>query len=191
MFDAFSTDTQPMVEDLACKYGCCDRHASFVRTAAEVLFDALLPLHMLGPEEKSLLSHAAQLHDIGNFVNKKKHHCHAKYIIEHDTLLQHYPEKQRHLLALLVYNHRKKLHDKTYLLSDKEKNIVLKLSAILRVADALDTSREEISLASVHLLKNRLVIQLEHVLLGKLAPRMQKKKILFVEEFGLDIELIL
>lgn len=139
---AGSAERNEMVLDLAHKYYFEEPHVRFVQELALDLFDRLKPLHGLAHPDRELLAHAALLHDIGYFIDDKKHHKHAAYLVEHDGLMRSYPEEQRRLLALLVRNHRKKPAPETFRLKHADQQRVLALSALLRVADVLDHEHE-------------------------------------------------
>lgn len=173
--------------DLGLKYKYDENHAFFVEKASVLIFDFLAGLHKLGNAERILLAHAAQLHDIGNYLNSIKHSRHSKYIIDNDALMSEYPERERVLLSLIVYNHRKKIHKDTSLLPKKEKDIVLKLSAILRIADSMDYTREEVVIKNMVIENTELKINIEGVLPERLAERVLRKKKLFNDIFGLDV----
>lgn len=137
-----------------------------------------------------LLSHASLLHDIGAFINVKKHNKHTKYLIEKDDMLYDYPEKDKRLLSLIAYNHRKKIHRKTTVLPKRERDITLKLSSILRVADSIagnSDSGREVVIKSIHTENNEVRITVEGILPERLNDRLNAKKDLFNEVFRLDV----
>ncbi|MCX7749812.1 MAG: HD domain-containing protein [Clostridia bacterium] len=175
---------------LALKYRYEERHAQFVRTCALKIFDALESIHKLGAKERLILEHAALLHDIGSFVSGRKHHKHTKFLIENDELLEKYPRKSKEMLSLITFSHRKKEHPDIYLLSKREREAVRKLSAILRAADALDYTREEVAIKGVRVIESILEIQIEGVKPEALDDRLARKKQLFREIFNMDIKLV-
>ncbi len=120
------------------KYGSDDRHGSHVANLALQLFEAFSPLHMLGGDYERILGHAAHLHDVGYFVAAKGHHRHGAYIVEHDEQMREYPLEDRRLLAGIVRNHRKRARPAPREWPRERRQALLWLSALLRVADALD-----------------------------------------------------
>ena len=178
-----------IILSLALKYNYEKRHALMVEATALKLFDFLRTRSDLGDRDRSLLSHAALLHDIGNFISDKSHHAHSKYLIEKDKSLSSYDAGSRHLLSLIAYNHRKKLHKDTLLLPLGEKEVVLKLSAILRVADALDSSRDGLPVRQIEETAAGLFISLDGPPPEILIARLLKKKSLFCDVFGMDVQI--
>ena len=178
-----------LVIDLALKYNYNAKHSSFVEDTSLKIFDSLKKIHMLGCAESMLLSHAALLHDIGNFISEKKHNRHTKYIIDTDEKLEDYPEQEKTLLSLIAYNHRKKIHKDIGIIPKKDREIVLKLSAILRVADSLDYCRNEMAVKSVSVDNSTLNIMVEGILPERLSGKLWEKKELFKEVFNMDVSL--
>ncbi|MCX7841548.1 MAG: HD domain-containing protein [Clostridia bacterium] len=175
------------VLSLARKYRYERKHALKVEKIAFLIFDALKHSYNLTCDDKLLLSHACLLHDIGYYIGGRKHNKHSKYLIEMDESMDFYPEKNRHLLSLIAYNHRKKEHMDTYLLPDGDKELVLKLSAILRVADALDYTREDTKIKNAAVNDSTLRLKASKACPDKLLDRLNQKKKLFLELFGIDI----
>jgi exopolyphosphatase/guanosine-5'-triphosphate,3'-diphosphate pyrophosphatase len=122
-------------------------HSVFVQGLCASLFDDLSPAFELGESERELLDHAARLHDIGFAIAEKDHHKHGAYMILHGDLVGFWPEELA-LLAQVVRYHRGKdpdsrKHEAFAALEPWHRTVVLKLAAILRLADALDRRREQ------------------------------------------------
>lgn len=117
----------------------CDRVAVFALS----IFDQLQGLlHSWGPEERELLWAAAILHNCGHYISHSSHHKHSYYLIRNGELLG-YTETEIEVIANIARYHRrsspKKKHDNyRNLPSKKYKQIVNQLSALLRLAIALD-----------------------------------------------------
>ncbi|MBK4728332.1 Ppx/GppA family phosphatase [Oxynema sp. CENA135] len=99
-------------------------------------------LHEWGLEERELLWTAAILHNCGVHVNHSSHHKHSYYLIRNSELLG-YTETEIEIIANLARYHRKsapkKKHDNySNLPSKQERKLVSQLSALLRLAVALD-----------------------------------------------------
>ncbi len=120
------------------KYGSDGRHGDHVAKLARQLYEAFSPMHMLGEDAERVLSHAAHLHDIGYFVAAKGHHRHGAYLIAHDQEMRDYPAADRLLLSGVVRNHRKRPRPAPKDWPKERRQALLWLSALLRVADALD-----------------------------------------------------
>lgn len=117
-------------------------HARQVRYLSELLFDQLKPLHELPAEARMLLRVAATLHDVGDFVNLSGHHKHSYYLIRNSEIVG-LGARQLELIANVARYHRKAFpsvqkHEAFRALSESEREWVVKLAAILRVADAMD-----------------------------------------------------
>lgn len=99
-------------------------------------------LHQWGDLERELLWAAAILHNCGHFVSHSAHHKHSYYLIRHGGLLG-YTDTEIELIANLARYHRKSLPKKKHenyrnLTSRDHRVVVEQLSAILRLAIALD-----------------------------------------------------
>jgi exopolyphosphatase/guanosine-5'-triphosphate,3'-diphosphate pyrophosphatase len=99
-------------------------------------------LHHWGSRERELLWVAAILHNCGFYVSHSAHHKHSYYLIRHSELLG-FTENEIEIIANLARYHRKnkpkKKHSNYQNLPDKTaKKLVSELSAILRLAIALD-----------------------------------------------------
>ncbi len=123
------------------KYDYDGTHADTVTRLAGELFERTKKLHRLGDDHRLLLEAAAQLHDIGQFVSYASHHKHSYYLIRSSQLIGLKPA-QLELVANISRYHRKSMpklkHDNYRALPPRERLLVCKLAAILRVADAMD-----------------------------------------------------
>jgi exopolyphosphatase / guanosine-5'-triphosphate,3'-diphosphate pyrophosphatase len=116
-------------------------HARHVTRLALSLFDQLEPLHRLGSDDRRILLAAAALHDAGQFISYRGHHKHSLYLINNSDI-PGLSRKERPLAALVArYHRRAEPKDEHFLyaeMDNDERDRVLRLSAILRLADALD-----------------------------------------------------
>ncbi|MBI1853315.1 MAG: Ppx/GppA family phosphatase [Planctomycetes bacterium] len=128
---------------LARRYQYDAVHSRQVAHLAKKLFDATAVLHGLGAAHREILEHAAVLHDIGYFVSDVDHHKHTQYLVAHSEL-QGFTRNEVAVIANVARYHRKSLprdrHPGFTALGMEEREIVRKLAAILRLADALDRS---------------------------------------------------
>lgn len=138
-----STIRQRSVIRIAKKYHINLKHSDRVAYFALSLFDQTRgKLHNWGGEERKLLWAAALLHNCGYYVSHSSHHKHSYYLIRHSDLLG-YNETEIEIIANIARYHRKsppkKKHDNYRNLLHKEhRQMVNQLSAILRLAVALD-----------------------------------------------------
>jgi exopolyphosphatase/guanosine-5'-triphosphate,3'-diphosphate pyrophosphatase len=116
-------------------------HAEAVLTLARQIFDQTKELHGLGGRARVLLEAGALLHDVGVAVNNDGHHKHSQYLIQSSELVG-LSDEERQLVGLLARYHRKappnREHEEFAALRRRERTIVERLTAILRLADALD-----------------------------------------------------
>jgi exopolyphosphatase/guanosine-5'-triphosphate,3'-diphosphate pyrophosphatase len=110
------------------------------------LFGALRDEHRLDPRSELLLITAALLHEVGGFVSNRSHHKHSMYLILNSDIFG-LGATDRLLTALIARYHRhalpKPVHEGYAGLSRDQRVLILKLAAILRVADALTRGGQE------------------------------------------------
>jgi exopolyphosphatase/guanosine-5'-triphosphate,3'-diphosphate pyrophosphatase len=135
-----------MVEQYARRFGVDLKHARKVAAFARELFTALAPWHRLKPETGRLLKAAAYLRDTGHAINDMAHHKHSQYIVANADLAG-FTGEERQLVAMLCRYHRKAppspRHADFLALPAGEQRIIEYLYPLLRLADALDRSRDQ------------------------------------------------
>lgn len=144
-------------------------HVQHVSRLALQLFDGLTSLHGLGPRERLLLEAAGHLHDIGHQFD----HLGNSHHKESARLIRERPWKSFGLLeveviAQVARYHRKSMpeldHPEFRALSDWDRRIVQHLSALLRLADALDRSHVQlVQSVRVEIRANQIVLHLDAV----------------------------
>jgi exopolyphosphatase/guanosine-5'-triphosphate,3'-diphosphate pyrophosphatase len=126
---------------LGHRYHFDEAHGRLVAKLAGLLFDDLQSVHRFGDRERLLLRAAAILHDIGDFVRYDGHHKHSYYLIQHSDIMGLSPD-ERAIVANTARYHRKSPPDPSHPnfreLDKDGRGKVRALSAILRIADALD-----------------------------------------------------
>jgi exopolyphosphatase/guanosine-5'-triphosphate,3'-diphosphate pyrophosphatase len=138
-----SSVRQRSIIKTAQKYQVNLEHSDRVAVFALNLFDQTQGLlHRWGSEERELLWAAAILHNCGHYISHSSHHKHSYYLIRNGELLG-YTESEIEIIANLARYHRrsppKKKHENyRNLPSKKHRLIVNQLSALLRLAVALD-----------------------------------------------------
>jgi exopolyphosphatase/guanosine-5'-triphosphate,3'-diphosphate pyrophosphatase len=131
------------VLNLARNYSYDKNHANHVRYLCIRLFEQLQPLHGYGVPERNLLEAGALLHDIGTIVGYDGHDRHSQTLIEYNGLSGYSP-REIALIGLLSRYHRKGKPDmRGYegILRSGDEERVLKLAAILRLAEFLERGR--------------------------------------------------
>jgi len=128
------------------KYQVDQSHAIAVTRLALGLFDQTAGLHGLGEDERLLLEIAARVHEIGMYVRVGRYHRHAAYLVNAAPLLGLSTE-EKSMLAETVHYQRKSFpsvsHEGFAALSDGAKDKVWKMSALLRLAIALNKDRRD------------------------------------------------
>lgn len=129
--------------NLGKKYHFDENHANHVRENALKLFDTMRGELGLNDYHRRLLEIVALLHDIGMFIRGSDHHLHSQYIIAHSDIFGLSKEDMA-VVSLAARYHRGAVPSQSdegfSSLSRAERVVVLKLAAIIRVADALDRS---------------------------------------------------
>jgi exopolyphosphatase/guanosine-5'-triphosphate,3'-diphosphate pyrophosphatase len=119
-------------------------HATHVARLALRIFDQTQDLHHFRTGERELLEYAALLHEVGMHVAYQNHHHHSYYLISHAGL-RGFTTDQVAVMANVARYYRKSPprddDDNFVPLSESQKDVVRRLSAILRIADALDRGR--------------------------------------------------
>lgn len=146
--DAANLEQDPSLRGalaLAQHYHAELKHAHRVAYLSQQMFDALVPLHMLGGEHRRLLSAAAILHDVGYLVSHTGHHKHSAYLIHHGEMAG-FMASEVAIIANIARYHRsstpKARHPYFASLNEEDRTIVRKLAAILRITDALDRDHQ-------------------------------------------------
>ena len=163
-----SSVRQRSVLKQADKYDINLEHSDRVALFALSLFDQTQgKLHQWGAAERQLLWAAALLHNCGHYISHSSHHKHSYYLIRNGELLG-YTETEIEIIANLARYHRKsppkKKHDYyRNLVSKQDRQIVNQLSALLRIAVALDR-RQIGAIARVQCLYNTVQGELQMLL---------------------------
>jgi exopolyphosphatase/guanosine-5'-triphosphate,3'-diphosphate pyrophosphatase len=178
---------------LGKRYLFDEAHATHVARLAGSLFDQLQKLHRLDAADRRMLLAAAVLHDIGIFIGHKKHHKHSLYVISQSEIPEFTP-RETNVIANVARYHRKgvpAVHHEPYTgLDTDDRERVVKLASLLRIADALDREHlQAVRGVKATAGKNKLVLELDgsgDLLLERWALR--RKAGLFTDTFGLEVE---
>ncbi len=131
---------------LGRKYSYDENHAVAVTQLALKLFDSFQEDHGLGSRERLLLEVSGLLHDIGTFISPANHHLHSSYLVDAAELFG-LRKIDKDIVSNVVRYHRGPTPHPSHVpylsLSRGDRAIVSKLSALLRVAEALDRSHQQ------------------------------------------------
>ncbi|MDD3225414.1 MAG: HD domain-containing protein [Clostridium sp.] len=139
----FEDDIISTVWHIGEKYRIDKEHAKEVENLALFIFDKTQKIHRLKQRERTLLTIASILHDIGKFVNlnEKGLFC---YTLIHDEEILGISNKNLNIIANVVRYHGEDMpsfSDENYKnLSYSDKLTVSKLAAILKLSESLKFS---------------------------------------------------
>ncbi|MDD3242427.1 MAG: hypothetical protein PHD32_01730 [Eubacteriales bacterium] len=121
-------------------------HVDYVEAQAVMLFNTLRKLHGFSRRERLLLQTAVAMHDCGRSLNTTLHAQTSSHLLQ-DAALMGLSQAEVRTAALLVRYHdgqRPTVADYDYaLLTPGERVAVSKLTAILQLAEALDTGHQQ------------------------------------------------
>lgn len=116
-------------------------HGRHVAKLAGRLFDELRDEHGLENRERLLLQTASLLHDIGIYVSLRAHHRHSQYLLAASQIFG-LSDEETAIVSNIARYHRRAMPQRSHLpyieLDRRDRLVVNKLAAILRVANALD-----------------------------------------------------
>lgn len=143
---SFTEDVIVSARNIAERYNCDARHIEIVEKFALHLFDRLKPLHGLDKRSRLLLQLAAILQDTGSYIDMNAHYIHSYYIIQSSEIIG-ISDNERDIIANVARYHSAETprSDSSAFytaLSPESRLIAAKLTAILRIADSLDDSRQ-------------------------------------------------
>ncbi len=154
-----------LVRSIAEKYGYDCNHAQQVERFSLMLFDRLTKVHGLGMRERTLLRIAACLHDIGKFVSLRRHYFYSYRLILSSDIFG-ITEDEKKIVAFIAHYHSKGVPGEENRdferLSKQEQVVVAKLSALVRLADAMDRShRKKVGECDMQLKSDELIISVK------------------------------
>ena len=144
--DDFYSQVSASALNLGLKYHFDESHSLHVTTLCLTLFDALAREHGMSAYERKLLETSAILHDIGMFIRSSRHQLHSQYIVTNSEIFG-LKQEELDIIGNVIRYHRDELpspaHIEYIALQREERILVLKMAAILRVADALDRGHSQ------------------------------------------------
>jgi exopolyphosphatase/guanosine-5'-triphosphate,3'-diphosphate pyrophosphatase len=147
------------------RFGYEEAHAHQVARLAERIFDYLMRSGAteMNRHHRTLLSAAALLHDVGYHIAHESHHKHSLYLIKNSELTG-FSEAERDVIASVARYHRgsepKERHEDFAVLNEADRETVIRLAGILRIADALDR-RHDSRVTDVRCFRNGRLIHID------------------------------
>jgi len=192
----FNADILSCVRRLAARYRSNEKHVRYVEDAALKIFDSLTGIHGLGAKERFILQVACVLHDVGKFIAADPHCVHSYNIINASQILGLSDDELRMAACIALYHSLEAPEmespelDK---LGTEERIKTVKLIAIIRMADAMDTShKQKLKISSMDISEDRFVIRVkswEEAALEYWTFNMKSE--LFSEVFGLKPQMVI
>ena len=179
-------------QNLARRYQYDEAHSRHVADLALSIFDQTAQEHGMDAHSRLLLEVAGILHDIGTYVRASGHHKHGYYIVFNSEIFG-VSRDDLWVIANVVRYHRKSppgaSHQNYIALRREQRITVLKLAAILRIADALDRGHmQRVRELSVEISEGDLVLHCTFS--GDISTErygLDLKADLFEEVFGLNV----
>lgn len=135
-----------LTRNLGAKYHYERAHAEAVENLSLKIFDTMNPLHGLPERDRFLLQVAAILHDIGKYVNLRRHYFYSYRLILSSDIIG-FTEREKEVVANIAHYHSKgtpsDLDGNFARLNRDEKVKVAKLASMIRLADAIDRSHRQ------------------------------------------------
>lgn len=191
----FATQITASALNLLRKYHGDERHAECVMMICAKLYDVLKNELALDDHARTLLETAAILHDIGSFIRYDDHNLHSSYIIRNSEIFG-LSRKDITIISEIAKYHKgtsvPQDEESFLMLPRKDRMTILKLTVILRIADALDRGHiQKFSDISIRLENNSLVIQTKstkNTILERIA--LSEKSGMFESVFGYKVILL-
>lgn len=171
-------------------------HAEQVTHIAMRIFDFLKLKFELDDRAKEYLEAGSILHDIGYHIGHTQHHKHSYYLIRNSEMLG-FTDNEIEIIANIARYHRKShpksKHEGYNKLSTKDKELVKKLSGILRVADGLDRGHKSV-VKNVDMSVNNDILEMKLETTTPENPELElwganRRKELFEESFEYKLEI--
>ena len=140
------------LKSLTQRYSIDTAQAKRVEQTASKLFHHATENWSLDKEtDLQLLVWAANMHELGLGIAHSQYHKHGAYILENSDLLGFTMAEQK-ALSLLVRYHRRKIDNEAFdVLPDEERDRLLRLLGLLRLATLLHRGRDDESLDALSL----------------------------------------
>ncbi len=141
----FEKDILSASRNLAERYHSYSKHTEAVLSMGLVIFDAMKKVHGMGKRERLLLQAAAILHDCGRYISLvNQSECSYQIVMASEIIGMTHLERE--IVASIVKHNAmpmqpyKSVNDK---MDQESYMIVSKLTAILKIANAMDRSHKQ------------------------------------------------
>ena len=191
----FNMQITASARNLLRKYHGDEMHAECVRMIAVKIYDTLRKDLGYSEHIRTLLETAAILHDIGGFIRYDNHNLHSSYIIKNSEIFG-LSRKDNTIVSEIAKYHKGNSvpqdEDSFLMLPRSDRMTILKLTAILRIADAMDRGHiQKFSDFSIKIQENSIVIHTKttsNTVLEKIA--LNEKSGMFESVFGYKVILL-
>ena len=191
----FNMQITASARNLLRKYHGDENHAECVRMIAVKIYDTLKNELGFNEHARTLLETAAILHDIGGFIRYDNHNLHSSYIIRNSEIFG-LSRKDNTIVAEIAKYHKGNSipqdEDSFLMLPRADRMTILKLTAILRIADAMDRGHiQKFNDFSIKIQQNTLTIHnktSKNTVLEKIA--LNEKSGMFESVFGYKVILL-
>jgi exopolyphosphatase/guanosine-5'-triphosphate,3'-diphosphate pyrophosphatase len=134
------------VRDLMMRFNIDTAHADAVKKTALHCFEQVRKDWGIQKKRRLTLGWACDLHELGLSITHDKHHLQGGHILEYADI-PGFARRRQHWLAVMVKAHRKKLEPELFeSLSEDERQTIIYLCILLRLAVLLHRSRLDIEL---------------------------------------------
>ena len=190
----FNQDILSYSRNLASRYKYNINHSKFVENTCLMIFDKLKVIHGLTQKERFLLQLAAILHDIGKFIGPDPHYVYSYNIINASQIIGLSDDELGMVSTIARYHSVESPSFESpgiNKMNTKNQIIAMKLIAIIRMADALDTShKQKIQKIGMEIKNGQFFVKAEVSEEAVLEQwTFQTKAEFFTEVFGIETEL--
>lgn len=191
----FDSQITASARNLLIKYHGDQKHTECVRQVSLKIYDQLKDEVALPEHSRILLETAAILHDIGVFIRYDNHNIHSSYIIKNSEIFG-LSRNDLTIISQIAKYHRGSAmpqdEESFQMLPRQDRMTILKLTSILRIADALDRGHsQKFSDFSISIQNNVFYIKTKNtknIVLEKIA--IAEKSGMFENVFGYKVVLI-
>ena len=172
------------------RYRLDKKHAERVRAFALEIFGQTRHLHGLSDRERLLLEVSAILYEVGKHIHVTNYHVRSFHIIDTTEILGLTRTEQEIIANVARFCGESSILSNRFFhyMSEQKRNVVAKLAAILRLADALEASRKQkITNLKVISEGESLILSCEHQSdISYECWEADNRKDLFVEVYGVS-----